>query len=126
MGEAVDFLGRLLIAAPFLFSAAQKTLRPGAALSEVRALAAGLGWAPPALVLAVVIVAQALGGLALLYPPTAAAGALALLVFLLPVTLIVHRFWRAPLERRQAVRDHFLSNMAIAGGLLIVFGGGFK
>jgi hypothetical protein len=45
------------------------------------------------------------------------------LVFLVPVTLTMHRFWdleRGTLPRKQK-RDVFLSNAALAGGALLLF-----
>src|SRR2546425_8223627 len=53
-------------------------------------------------------------------------GALALLIFLVPVTLVFHNFWAVPAEQQQMQMAHFLKNLAIGGGVLVVFcrGGG--
>src|SRR5437016_6918349 len=51
-------------------------------------------------------------------------GALALLVFLVPVTLVFHNFWAVPAPQQQMEMANFLKNLAISGGLLIVLGRG--
>lgn len=51
-------------------------------------------------------------------------GALLVLAFLVPVTLVMHRFWELPkdpfLPRKQK-RDAFLSNVSLAGGAIVLF-----
>ena len=44
-------------------------------------------------------------------------GAVALLIFLLPVTLVFHNFWAVPAEQQQMEMANFLKNLAIGGGL---------
>lgn len=39
---------------------------------------------------------------------------------LVPTTLAGHRFWSAPAEEKDSVRTAFVSNVALAGGLLTV------
>lgn len=51
-------------------------------------------------------------------------GVLLVLAFLIPVTFVMHRFWEMPKDEwlpRKQKRDAFLSNMAIAGGALLMF-----
>jgi putative oxidoreductase len=47
-------------------------------------------------------------------------GVAALLVFLVPVTLVFHNFWAFQGELQQLQLAMFLKNLAIAGGLLVV------
>ena len=49
---------------------------------------------------------------------------LALLIFLVPVTLVFHNFWAVPAQQQQLEMVNFLKNLAIGGGLLIVLGTG--
>ena len=53
-------------------------------------------------------------------------GAWLLVVFLVPVTLTMHRFWLAPEAAYQAQLGNFLRNLALLGGALLVchFGSG--
>jgi putative oxidoreductase len=121
MDDALDPLARLLLAGTFLVSAFDKSVRPTAAMAEIRALEGHTKVPLPApLVLAGVLAAQWVGGLALLLPATASFGALVLLAFLAPVTLVAHQFWAAPPAKRKEKLDHFLANAAIAGGLVLV------
>ena len=73
------------------------------------------------------VVATALelvGGVSLVVGFRTRWGALALLIFLVPVTLVFHNFWAVPAAQQQMEMANFLKNLAIAGGLLIVFGRG--
>jgi putative oxidoreductase len=49
-------------------------------------------------------------------------GALLLIAFLLPVAFFMHAFWRETDEQMKANQmAHFMKNMALAGGALILF-----
>jgi len=60
------------------------------------------------------------GGLMLLLGWRARLGALALLLFLIPTTLIFHNFWMHTGAEQQNQMQHFMKNIAIMGGLLMV------
>jgi hypothetical protein len=47
-------------------------------------------------------------------------GALVLLLFLIPVTVIYHPFWKRSGADVVVEADHFLSNLAIMDGLLVI------
>jgi putative oxidoreductase len=69
------------------------------------------------------------GGLLVLSGFKARWGAVALILFIIPATLIFHNFWAVPETQRQEQMINFLKNVAILGGLLMVvaFGpGGFS
>lgn len=67
------------------------------------------------------------GGLSLLIGLHAKAGGILLLLFLVPVTLIMHNFWRTqdPIEAQMQL-IHFLKNTALIGGIILIifFGAG--
>ncbi len=67
------------------------------------------------------------GGTSLLIGLHARAGGVLLLFFLIPVTLIMHNFWRTqdPIEAQMQL-IHFLKNTALIGGIILIifFGGG--
>ena len=60
------------------------------------------------------------GGVAILTGYGARIGAAALIVFLIPTTLIFHPFWQASGMERTVQMINFMKNLAIMGGLLIV------
>jgi putative oxidoreductase len=68
-----------------------------------------------------------LGGLSVMLGYRARFGALLLLVFLVPVTLIMHKFWGLPDPQMAMMqRIHFMKNLSLIGGclLIIYFGSG--
>ena len=67
------------------------------------------------------------GGLRVLLGFKARFGALLLIVFLIPVTLIMGRFWElADAQATMMQRIHFLKNVSVLGGAMILayFGAG--
>ena len=78
----------------------------------------------PEILLGIATVLELVGGVSIVVGFKARWGALALLIFLVPVTLVVHNFWAVPVEQQQLEMAHFLKNLAIGGGLLIVLGRG--
>jgi len=64
------------------------------------------------------------GGLSVLLGVKARLGALALIVFLVPVTLIFHDFWQYEGAEQQMQMIHFMKNLSILGGLTLVFAHG--
>jgi putative oxidoreductase len=109
-------LARVLLSSPFLYSGVDKCWRWSAAQREVAA--SGLPW--PTLLHLVTVVVQLGGGLSLLLGIEARLGALLLLLFLIPVTVMYHPFWKRSGADLVTEADHFLSNLAIIGGLLVI------
>ena len=60
------------------------------------------------------------GGLLLALGWKARWAAAALLLFLIPTTLIFHQFWGIDPKLAQMQKIHFLKNVAIMGGMLMV------
>ncbi len=113
--------GRLCLATIFLLSAphdfSQEAIRTAAAN--------GVPLADVAVPLAGVIAAA--GGLSVLFGYKAKTGALLLVLFLVPVTLFMHRFWSAtdPLVAQMQL-ENFLKNTGLLGAALMIayFGAG--
>jgi putative oxidoreductase len=62
-----------------------------------------------------------LGGLSVLLGYRARFGALLLLVFLVPVTLFMHRFWGLADPREAAMQQvNFMKNLSLIGGALLI------
>ena len=76
------------------------------------------------LLFAIAVAIEVLGGLSVLLGLRGRLGALILALYLIPVTIVFHNFWGVPAEQQQMELVNFLKNLAIAGGLLIVFGRG--
>jgi len=107
-------LGRLALGAIFLLSGLGK-------LADLHGTAAHMRSAHmPAvpLFLAGAITLEILGGLSVISGFRARWGATALIVFLIPATLIFHNFWAYQGMERQMQMINFLKNVSIGGGLL--------
>jgi putative oxidoreductase len=70
--------------------------------------------------LAAAILFELFGGLSVLAGYKARFGSLALIVFLIPTTLIFHNFWAYQGMEQQMQMINFLKNLSIMGGLLLV------
>lgn len=107
---------RVLMSAIFLFSAVSKVLDFGGTTKYM----ASEGMLLPAFFLIGAIGLELFGAGSLLAGWWTRAGALALIAFLIPATLIFHDFWHfeGPAVRTQQV--NFLKNVAIGGGLLML------
>ncbi|HLK13531.1 MAG TPA: DoxX family protein [Fimbriimonadaceae bacterium] len=114
-------LGRALFAAIFIASAPmhfshkmiEMAASHGVPLASIAVPASGL------LALA--------GGLSILLGYRAKLGAWALVLFLLPVTLMMHQFWAAPDKEAMTFQlTMFMKNLALIGGALLItqFGAG--
>jgi putative oxidoreductase len=113
-----QFLGRVALGLIFVLSAAGKLT----GWQGTVAYAASKG--VPEFLLVIAAALELLGSIGLIVGFKARWAAVALLVFLTPATLIFHNFWAVPASERQGQMVHFLKNLSIAGGLLIVFARG--
>ncbi|WP_424016725.1 DoxX family protein [Halorientalis pallida] len=59
------------------------------------------------------------GALAVLVGVYPAVGALVVLAFLTPITVVMHDFWTMDGQDRQNERIHFLKNVGLLGGALV-------
>jgi len=113
-------LGRILIAALFLRSGFGK-------ITGFSAVAAGMtnkGLPFAEVLLMSAIVFEIAGSLALVLGWKARWGALLLILFTIPATLIYHDFWNMEGGEYRRQFSHFMKNLAIIGGLLVVMGVG--
>ena len=114
-------LGRLLFAAIFLLSV------PGHFSQGTYAHAGAAGVPIPNVLVPLSGLLELAGALLLLVGYRARLGALLLALFLIPVTLFMHRFWGiADPMQAQMQQIHFLKNVAMLGGtfMLMYFGAG--
>jgi putative oxidoreductase len=114
-------VGRFLFAAIFLLSAL------GHFSNEATAYAASQGVPFAHITVPLAGLLSFLGGMSIALGYRARAGAWLIIAFLVPVTLLMHRFWAAPDPvTAEMHRIHFLKNVAILGGALLLayFGSG--
>jgi putative oxidoreductase len=109
-------VARLLISQIFLISGFMKIADWSG--TEAQMASRGMFWIPFFHVAAMLVELGA--GLSLLLGSKARLGALALFLFLIPVTLTFHNFWTYPEEKQQEQMLFFLHNLALMGGLLLV------
>ncbi len=109
--------GRILLAIIFLLSGFNKF----AAWDQTAGYMAskGMPLVPFFLVCAALI--ELAGGLSVLLGFKARLGAAALFLYLIPTTLIFHNFWALEGMEQQVQMVMFLKNLAIMGGLLLLF-----
>ncbi|MBF6620582.1 MAG: DoxX family protein [Patulibacter sp.] len=116
--DIVFLVGRILLAVIFLLSAvghltqskgmAQYAASKGVPAAEAGVIASG--------------VVFALGGIALVLGIWVDLAALALALTLIPVTLMMHAFWKeSDAQAKQGEQIHFNKNLALIGAMLILF-----
>ncbi len=109
-------IGRILLSAIFLTSGLAKLVDTDKTAGYMDA--AGI---PAAHTLAIIAgLAELLGGLSILFGVLTRIGALGLIVFLIPTTLIFHSFWTFEGAAQQAQMANFMKNLAIMGGLFLL------
>lgn len=114
--NAAPLLGRLFLAAIFLMSGVGKIGN----WDGTSGYMASKGMPLVPLLLVAAIALEVLGGVSVVIGFKARIGALALIVFLVPTTLIFHGFWAYTGQELQQQMVHFLKNLSILGGLLLV------
>src|SRR5688572_691286 len=107
---------RVLVSQIFLISGVMKLIDPAGTQQQMAER--GMFWVP--LFFAGAVVFELAGGLSLLLGYKARLGALALFLFLIPVTLVFHSWWTYADPKEQRVNMFmFLHNLTLMGGLLL-------
>jgi len=118
-GSAASLLGRILICLVFVFSGVSKLM----AYSMMAGFAASKGLPMAHYAIGAAAALEILGGLSVAAGFTKFAAWL-LFLFLIPTTLLFHNFWTMQGMERMDNQSHFLKNLAIMGGLLILAANG--
>jgi putative oxidoreductase len=108
----VTLAGRILIAAIFLMSGIGKIADPHGTQQYMQAM--GMTWATTFFYVSAIVI-EVGGGLSLLLGYWTRAGAIALILFMIPTTLMFHTNFA---DQNQMI--HFLKNLAMFGGLFYV------
>jgi putative oxidoreductase len=108
---------RILISQIFILSGFMKIMDPAGTAAQMESR--GMFWIPFFLWTATGV--EIVGGLCVLLGVKARLGALALFLFLIPVTLTFHNFWTYPDPKEyQQNMILFMHNLTLMGGLLLV------
>ena len=117
MNAHLSWISRLLLSAIFILSGFTKLT----AFAAMSGLLASLGWPAPGLWLALAILFEVVGGLCLLLGFRVRWASLALILFTVLATALVHGAFLSAAADQAAKQDqiaHILKNIAIIGGLL--------
>ncbi|MES2047895.1 MAG: DoxX family protein [Pseudomonadota bacterium] len=109
-------VGRILIALIFVMSGAGKI--PG--FEGTVGYIASKGLPFPALAAIAAIMVELGGGIALILGYKARWAAAAMLLFTVSAAVFFHNFWGVPADQAQNQMIHFMKNISMAGGLLMV------
>src|SRR6266542_3083072 len=108
----VTLLGRILLGAIFVLSGLHKVMDPQGTQQYMAAM--GMPWTPFFLVGAIIL--ELAGGISLMLGAWTRIGTAALLVLMIPTTLIFHTHFA---DQNQFI--HFLKNLSMMGGLVYVW-----
>jgi putative oxidoreductase len=114
----LSIFARFLVVLPFLFSGVGKIT--GFEGTVGYATSAGMPFPTIAIILAIII---EIGGslLLLVGKKWAGTGAMLLVIFTVVATYYFHNFWAVPEAMKQMQQIMFFKNVAIIGGLLVLF-----
>ncbi|MBV1906161.1 MAG: DoxX family protein [Pseudomonadales bacterium] len=120
MNRFIPLIGRTLIAFIFIMSGVNKI----GGWEQTAGYMASKGMPAAFIFLAGAVIFEILGGLSVLLGYKAKLGALALILFTVPASIIFHNFWAFEGMQQQTQMIMFMKNLAIIGGLLLVTGFG--
>src|SRR5258706_1248632 len=118
--DGAEVMGRLGLAGLFLWSAYGQVAHPAATVAYMQAYgmpAADILIWPAALL-------EVVGGAMLALGWNARWVALGLAAYTVATTFVFHAYWSVPADQVMNEQIHFVSNLAIAGGLLLLFAHG--
>ena len=113
--QTIQVLGALLIGGVFVFAGVEHFVKFGA----MRDYLAAQKFPAPALMLAAGSAVEVVGGLLLAIGLARPFAAGALVLFTLATNVMLLRFWASAEPERQVLRNAFLINIAVIGGLLL-------
>ena len=118
MKDIIDLIGRILISVIFMYEAYDSMFY----YEETKEVMTSYGvtWNQDFLLTGSIIF-LILGGLLLLLGYRPGLGAFLILCYWIPVTFIAHSFWNDPKEAQRIEAILFMKNLAIIGGLMLVY-----
>ncbi|BAU47976.1 DoxX family protein [Sulfurifustis variabilis] len=118
--QFAPLIGRILVAAIFLWSGIGKIGGFAGTLGYMQSK--GVPMAEIALVVTILVEIGA--ALMLIVGWKARLGAAALLIWMIPVTLVFHAFWAVPPDQVQMQTIQFFKNLGLMGAMLLIVGFG--
>ena len=109
-------VARILLALVFLVAGVRKVMAPAASAGYL----AKLGFPAPEVMVWVAIAFELGGAILLILGWKTRWGALALALFTLIATFAAHRFWEFDAAQYANQMNHFLKNLAIVGGMVLL------
>lgn len=116
----VSLFGRILLSAIFILSGFSKIF----IFHSVAGMLAAKSFPLAAVAAGIAIAIELLGGLAILTGFKARVTAWIVFLYLIPTTLMFHNFWTMQGAMRMGNQTHFMKNLAIMGGLLLLASNG--
>jgi putative oxidoreductase len=113
--QTVEALGALLVGGVFVFAGIEHFLK----FATMRDYLAAQNFPAPALMLAAGSAVEVIAGFLLAVGMARPFAAGALILFTLATNLMLLRFWASEEPERQVLRNAFLINIAVVGGLLL-------
>jgi putative oxidoreductase len=117
LNSSAALVGRVMLAAMFVLAGISKI----GGFDGTVAYIASKGLPLPVVAAAGTVLLEIAGGLALIIGWRARWAALALAVFTVVASVIFHAYWAMPVEEQRMQQLMFMKNMAVTGGLLMVF-----
>ncbi len=117
MKDIFDLIGRLLVALFFLIEGGEYVVHYVGMKEKMAGY--GITWMPNFWLLGAIFL-LIFGSLLVGFGYRIRFGAVLLLLYWLPMTFIIHPFWRYEGEQFHAELSIFMAHMAIAGGLFII------
>jgi len=121
MKDIADLIGRILISILFLFEAFDSLIFFENTKKTLGIY--GITWNPNFMV-GFIIFILFVGSIGVLIGYFARTGAVLLLLYWLPFTLLVYSFWNDPPALQRINSLYFMRNMALCGGLLLLVANG--
>jgi putative oxidoreductase len=118
--NAAALAGRILLAALFVISGFNKI----GGFEGTAGYIASKGLPMPQVLAALTIALELGGGVLLVIGYKVRWVALAFFLWLIPTTLVFHKFWGIDAAQAQAQMTQFLKNASIMGGMLMLFANG--
>jgi putative oxidoreductase len=115
--SSAALVGRVMLAAMFLLAGISKI----GGFDGTVAYIASKGLPLPMALAAGTVLLEIVAGLALIVGWRARWAALALAAFTVIASVIFHAYWAMPVEQQRMQQLMFMKNMAVTGGLLMVF-----
>jgi len=115
--DLAALIGRIMLALIFVASGFNKI----GGFAGTAAALAGKGLPLPEVLVVATIALELAGSLAIIAGWKTRWGAAALLLFTVLATVMFHNFWAAAPDQMQMQQTHFMKNLAIMGGLLVLW-----